>query len=680
YLVALAVGDLDVVEAPPIPPNGKRKTPLPLRGIAAHGKGADLAYALENTGALLAPLENYFDQPYPYSKLDIIAVPDFQSGAMENAGAITFRERLLLLKPDAPVTQRQAYASVMAHELAHMWFGDLVTMPWWDDIWLNESFATWMSYKAVREFDPGARPELRRLGRLRRAKMEDGLRSARQIREPVTDHHGIVAAFDGITYAKGGAVLNMIEHYLGEDTFRTAVRDHMERFAWGSADVNDFIASLVRASEPVIETSFKSFLFQNGLPRVAQSAPCNEGKMTLSQARYLPIGTANTDAQTWTFPVCMKYGSGGEVHQQCNWMSKREVDVSFANDTCPDWITLDADFAGYYHWAVDDDVYTALHSATESLSESDWESVIDSVYAGLTDGSLSVGTAWRTLQPLAASPYRSVAVAPVRALTYWLDKFGDEPKMAASLRRTGVALYENLDPARAFDPVFIDGQKTDEDRVFFQQVARFMAVVARDASTRLTALKHVQSALSEEGVDTTKLASLTLETALVVAVQDGDEALRKRLQQAFATSRDAQFRKAALNALGSTRDDALAASLRDQALEGLVRRNEIQRLLAAQFREPNARNGAWRFVRDHYDELTAMMPPRHAAQLPARLSPFCDAVMLDPMEALFRPHVNDVPGGERLLNKALEAMSQCAARATGERSAVRELFAPGIRR
>lgn len=151
YLLAFAVGDLDVVEYAPIAANTIRSEPIPLRGIATKNKGSRLDYALKHTAALLTTLEEYFGTPYPYAKLDLVAVPEFAAGAMENAGLITYRESLLLFTGEPSVSQQRKYARIHAHELAHQWFGNLVTMPWWDDIWLNESFATWMAAKAVHQ-------------------------------------------------------------------------------------------------------------------------------------------------------------------------------------------------------------------------------------------------------------------------------------------------------------------------------------------------------------------------------------------------------------------------------------------------------------------------------------------------------------------------------------------------
>ncbi len=512
-------------------------------------------------------------------------------------------------------------------------------------------------------------------------KKEDGLQSARQIREPVEDHHDIVAAFDSITYAKGGAVLNMMEHYVGKDTFREAVRDHMQRFAWGSADVNDFIDSLVRASEPGIEPSFKSFLFQNGLPRVAVEKACVDGTMGLSQSRYVPTGLKSGKTQTWAFPVCVRYGTAEEAAMQCEWLREPSADFAFDGGECPEWMMLDADYSGYYHWSMTtNDYITLAERGAVSLSDIEWESVADSIEAGLADGSVTVATAWQTLAPLATSEFRSVALAPSRVMRHWLERFSDEPKLAAGLRNAAQRLYDPQEAVRAFDPKFVRALERDEDRVYYAKMADFMALHAGSQPVRDAALAHVSEALTDKSVDLTKLASVTLETMLTVAVQDGDASVREHILQVFLDSRDGQQRGVTLNALGHARDNALAEQLQALALNDGIRRSEIERLLSAQFKEPNVRNDAWRFVRKHYMRLIEIMPPRHAARLPARVAGYCDDVMRAPMEALFGPQTERVPGGQRALDKALESMAHCAARAQDERGAVRQLFSPGMRR
>lgn len=266
YLVAFAVGPFDVVEGDGIPPSQLRKRAIPLRGIAVRGKGKQFQYALENTASIVEALESYFGIPYPYAKLDLIAVPDFNAGAMENVGAITYREVLLLMDEQATPQQMRAYKSVHSHELAHQWFGNLVTPVWWDDIWLNEAFATWMGHVALDIRDP--KDQFRRdlLARSARAMKQDSLASARQIRQPILSSHDIASAFDGITYSKGGGVLSMFERYLGYEAFRAGINDYLATRSWGNATADDFIAAISSQAPggqaENIAAAFQSFLQQ----------------------------------------------------------------------------------------------------------------------------------------------------------------------------------------------------------------------------------------------------------------------------------------------------------------------------------------------------------------------------------------------------------------------------------
>lgn len=246
YLIAFAVGPFDILEWQEIAPTQLRDQPIPLRGFTTRGKGDEIRYALENTAAIVDELEQYFDTPYPYAKLDIIAVPDFAAGAMENAGAITYREQLILLDENAPVRQKRSFFVTHAHELAHQWFGNLVTPVWWDDIWLNESFATWNSHIVLDSLFPDEQYRDALQNSASGVMRNDSLASARQIREPIERHEDIGSAFNGITYRKGGGVLSMFESFLGRDKFRDGIRHYMKTFAFGNTTAEDFIGSTLR--------------------------------------------------------------------------------------------------------------------------------------------------------------------------------------------------------------------------------------------------------------------------------------------------------------------------------------------------------------------------------------------------------------------------------------------------
>ncbi|MCA1777958.1 MAG: M1 family metallopeptidase, partial [Xanthomonadaceae bacterium] len=257
YLIAFAVGPLDLVEWQPVPPNAIRDWPLPLRGVAAAGK----------------------------------------------------------------------YASVHGHELAHQWFGNLVTPRWWDDIWLNESFATWMAAKAAHEAFPDLGFEHQILGRAIGVMSADSLESTRQVRQPVESNHDIANAFDGITYSKGGAVLSMFEGWIGEQAFRDGVRLHMRRFENGVADYQDFLASLAEGSgRPELVEAFSSFLFQPGVPLISVKLSCNAERPTLrvAQSRYLPLGSQADRDQRWQLPLCVRFGDADSSQRHCSLLDAAE--------------------------------------------------------------------------------------------------------------------------------------------------------------------------------------------------------------------------------------------------------------------------------------------------------------------------------------------------------------------
>ncbi|MEQ9314485.1 MAG: M1 family metallopeptidase, partial [Henriciella sp.] len=304
YLVALAVGPYDMREGQALPANSLRDRPVPFRGFAPAGKGDQLQVAMDITDEMVGYQETYFDYPYPYAKLDIIAVPDFAYGAMENAGAIIYRESALLINDRTPLDRQRGVLSTHAHELAHQWFGNLVTPKWWDDIWLNEAFATWMSYKTMDEVYPDQGYERAAQRRGLAAMGSDSLINARQIRNPIERNADINDAFDGITYSKGGGVLSMFETYLGEAAFREGMRLHMKRFEDDAADVEDFMKSVADGSgdEGVVE-SFRSFIFQPGIPYLNVETSCeaqDAGLITVTQSRYAPLGSEiDADASTW---------------------------------------------------------------------------------------------------------------------------------------------------------------------------------------------------------------------------------------------------------------------------------------------------------------------------------------------------------------------------------------------
>ncbi|HEX7839448.1 MAG TPA: M1 family metallopeptidase, partial [Kofleriaceae bacterium] len=312
YLVAFGVGPFDVVDA------GKTRSGTPVRILAMKDRAPEAAWAKQTSAKLIDLLEEFFGSPYPYEKMDMLAIPvTVGFGAMENVGLITFAETILLLDPAHGSREREyAWVFIAAHELAHQWFGDLVTTAWWDDIWLNEGFASWVERKISARFEPAWHEDLAEVGVRSSALEDDSLVSARQIRQPIATTDDILNAFDGITYNKGASVLNMFEGYLGPDVFLRGVRDYLARHAFGNATSTEFAAAISKVAGKDFSAAFATFLEQPGAPEITATLACERDRpprIALSQRRYVPPGApAPSATRPWIVPVCAAFDRGGK--------------------------------------------------------------------------------------------------------------------------------------------------------------------------------------------------------------------------------------------------------------------------------------------------------------------------------------------------------------------------------
>ena len=662
YLIAFAVGPLDVVTAPDIAANDARKHALPFRGIAAKGRGPELKFALEHTPAILKVLEDYFGSGYPYDKLDIIAVPD-KGGAMENVGAVTFREWLLLLDEErAPINQKRAFAYVMAHELAHMWFGDLVTMPWWDDIWLNEAFATWMGFRAVQQWQPAHQANVRMLQGVHGAMGSDSLVNARQIRQPVANNDDIHNAFDRITYRKGGGVLGMFERWMGADAFRKGLRAYMAKHRHGSATADDLFAALSAAAGKDVATPFRTFLFQPGLPNVDVKLSCGtEAALELSQSRYLPLGsTGDRDAQTWQIPVCVRYETGSKVHEQCTLLKDKTTRMKLTG--CPSWLIPNAGGAGYYAWSMEPAQLAALVKAgLPKLDVREKMSLAKAVRNGFARGVIDYALALSSLEPLANDAHPAVATAPMsmlRTAHYWLSDDALLPKVQARARK----LYAPHVARLGWKP---RKRETPETTLLRKQVLSFAAFVGRDPAVRRRAqqLAHKYLGLDSdkkihrEAIDP-NLAGL----ALVVSGEEADAKHFEALLFQLDNATDEVVRGNTLAALSNAREPALAKRARDLMLQDVLKVNEMVTPLHIQLGDHVTRADAWSWLEQNIDPLMARLPERRAGWLPAAAGVFCSEADALATEKLFQPRLPKMAGGPRELAKALEQVRICAAK------------------
>jgi len=677
YLVAFAVGPLDVVDGPPVPANAWRQEPLQLRGVAARGMGSRLDFALANTAVMVDALEAYFETPYPFDKLDLVAVPGY-SGAMENAGLLFYSEDLLLLGENPSFRQLEAFGSTHAHELAHQWLGDLVTMTWWDDLWLNEASADWMADKIMAIWRPDLHYDRSRQATVHQAMDDDSLASTRRIREPVIDASGMFAAFDNLTYVKGAAVLGMLESYVGDDAFRNAWRVHMTRFQDRTATVFDFIDSLnqVVGEDSPAGAIFLSFLEQPGVPLVTAAVQCapESAVVTLTQQRYLPLGVdADADGR-WSIPVCLRLypddADSGSVN--CPLISEATEELKLGSE-CPRWIMPNRGAAGYYRWVVDPAEYMPLDGVGNFLTDLEGMSLADSLAAALHAGEIGADEYLAALPDLAAALERSVSLAPLPEIRRMFD-YLIEPETGELARAYLGAIYQ-----RRLE--FLDrpggGEAGPEPERFRSGLVNFLAETVRDGTLR-DQLAASAIAYTGYGADAKihedALSPDLVRTALVIGVQDLGEAFFDHVLRLLEAEPTAAVRRDLLFALGSPDQPILLARARNLLLDERVRNNEVSLLLWRLTRGPRAVGTLVWFEGNHAAAMSRM-PAGYRWAVPLYFASLCDTGHADDLRRIFDHYGNSVPGILTGLRQALEQVAICRAYRERHEDEVRTFFA-----
>jgi alanyl aminopeptidase len=676
YLVAWAVGPLDIVNAPPIPASAVRPEPVPVRGISAKGKGGQLSAALAEVAPQLIALERYFGIAYPYGKLDIVAVPDFAAGAMENAGLVTFRDFLLLLDPkNASENQRRASAAVMAHELAHQWFGDLVTMYYWDDIWLNEAFATWMGNRITTELHPQHKSEFQLLNGIEDAMGVDARVTARMIRQPITSSHDIVNAFDSITYSKGGGVLGMFERYLTPEVFRKGVQQYLQAHADKNASTEDLLDALSAAAGKDVKTPFNTFLTQVGVPLVEAEVACAPGtaELRLKQSRFLPLGSTGSKDQRWQIPVCARYELGGAVKETCMLLSEPTGVIGFEKGQCPTWVMPNAEAAGYYRFALAPaDLEKLRTRGYKKLSTRERYGLATAMIAGFDNGTVTAKDLMRALPSFATDSERSVAGMPADFLSWARQKLAtdaDLPALAAYVNKMYLPVRQRLG--------FRDQiGESGEAKLLRASVLGVLANVGEEVSTRDKLVRWGREYLGVATGGVLKpnavpkdLADLAVSTA----VEQGDDALYDAVYQQLLKEEEPAVRMRLLFALSGVHDARSGKALA-LSLDPKLRVNEIMFPLRQQFGDRRTRDAAREYLEQNFDKLAERLSPSAAGSLVWLSTSFCDEAGAARAEAFFTSRVQHLPGGPRMLASAVEQQRLCAASVTAQRASFQEFF------
>jgi len=665
YLVALGVGPFDYVDGGVW---GEAKTPV--RIVVPRGKGAMAKFAAEVTGPILAELEEYFGIPYAFGKLDYLVIPHTVSfGAMENPGLVTYAERGILMdEAGATLERRRSYASTTAHENAHMWFGDYVTMAWWDDIWLNEGFATWMSGKTLASWRPEWWDEADGFGRRGWAFAADSQSTARPVRRPIATTDDIEAAFDGISYAKGGALLQMYENWLGPDRFREAVRAYLKAHALGNATSDDFLAAVGAVGGSEVARSFARFLDQPGVPVVSFEVVCSgngPARLELAQRRYAPIGSSVPTDATWTIPVAATVGRGEERSEVRTLLAEpaSSVELPF----CPEWVAGNRDGVGYYVGEYAGDLLARVEGAVGSLPVGEQVALLSDASMLVSAGALEPAAALGLLPRFAGSPHRQVVESATR-IAGSVNGHLVEDALRPNYRRFVRGLLGERARELGFAPK--PGESQD-DALLRSDLVALVADEGADPELIAEAGRLARRWLEEPGaVDPSMLS-----TVLMIAAQNGDAALFDAYLAKLEESSDRRVRGSLFRALGSFRDPALARRALDLTLSGKFDLRESNGILRGVAGDSATRRTAFDWIVANYDRLAPRLPEQWRGGLAMMASGLCDAGAREETRTFFEPRLQAVPQGPIRLEQTLDSIDRCIARRQAQLGEVSEFLA-----
>jgi puromycin-sensitive aminopeptidase len=641
YLVAIAVGRLAAT-----------RRLIAGTDVAVWALPHELAladFALDVTEATLPLLNDYFALPYPYPKLDLIAVPDFAMGAMENWGAIFFRDSRLLVDPRrASTTTQRVVANVIVHEIVHQWFGNLVTMAWWDDLWLNEAFATWLACKIVDQWRPAWRSweefELEKQVPL----ALDSLDSSRPIVAAVASSAEIEAMFDPLTYEKGAAVLRMFEQFLGEDAFRAGIRAYMKRHQFANTVAADLWRDLEGASGRPVGALAQDWLTQAGYPVLTvRAASSDRRSVTLGQRRWSAHGRRHPVSGRWRMPAVIRYQDDAGVHAHRVVLDAPESAVTLPGRGSVHWLYANGGESGFYRVEHDAALRQALlATGLPHLTPSERVGLLSHAWAAAQAGDEPVDRLMDTL--LACRGDEARVVVEVLA-----DTFGtlaerlvapeDHPLFAGVVAEVTAPLWTRLGWER-------EGAEDDEDRLTRAAVLWLMGAVVADPAVRRELDRRVNAYLKDASSLDPTLAS----TVVRLGARFGDEARFDAYLACWQRAVTPEDRDRFLAALAEFPYPHLVRRLLAWLLSGEVRGQDAWKPFRVLLARPAAQDPTWAFLKTHWGRLRETIGPVGAGRIIQATRGLWREEWRTDVAAFFTDPANRVESAARALVQTLE--------------------------
>ncbi len=637
YLVAFLVGDFECTSG--------ESDGVAIRACATPDKVALTPYSLQEAKAILHYYNNYFGIPYPLKKLDLIAIPDFEAGAMENFGAITYRETAMLLdqKTASPETM-MSVSNVVAHEMAHQWFGDLVTMDWWNNIWLNEGFATWMERKPVAAMHPEWHVDQTVAAGVQNTISYDSQPTTHPIRaQEANTPAEINQLFDGISYGKASVVLLMVENYVGEETFRKGVHNYLAAHAWSNATSEDFWNAQAAASNKPVDKIMESMVVLPGAP-ILTFGEVKDGRVPVSQKRFFSSPGDRPGAnQQWTLPVCFKTADGNP----CTVLTPQATSLDVPKSPL---FFADAAGKGYYRSAYSPAVWKALVASAETaLTPVERISLAGDTSAQVRASNAPVSDTFDLLTALKSDPSPTVvsfAMNGISTVYHTIASNDDERRqISAWMRNTFGPEYARLGTPTAADSL--------DKRRLRAELFSDLGYYGKEPSVIAEARRIADAYIA----DPASVDSTVAETALSIAVENGDAALFDKLQHIYETSTNPAIKIGSLRQLARFTSPELVQRSLDYNLSGKVRNQDAAIQFASGLYASETRAATWAFVKSHWDQVHALLTTSSGSILVGAAGSFCSADEREDVKTFFAGH--KVEASDVALRHAIERIDGC---------------------
>jgi len=612
YLAAVCIGRL-------APSPQRNLGEIPFRVWAYQGKEGLGEYANELSTRLLPWFVDYFAQPYPYRKYDQVAVPSFSAGAMENAGLVVFRQALLLRDPKTTSFRNEVQiARVVSHEMAHMWFGNLVTMAWWDDIWLNESFAEWIAHKCLDSVAPQYRVWGEQQAERMAAMTSDALDSTHPIYNAVERAEQATELFDAITYYKGAAVMRMLEAFLGHEAFRTGIRSYMREHRENNARGADLWRHLGAASGQPVERVMESWILQGGYPVLHVKREGND--LILKQDRFLSSPSAKPKDQSWLVPVVVRHDKG----ETRMLLTSREARVPLPLGTS--WAYANAEGVGFYRLEHDAVLFEALLAHAADLTSAEQGTLVDDQWALLRRGAAPADRFLRVADVLlrVAQDDRVLSLLASR-LTAVEDMLKDE-KDAKAIDAFRAWVRAHLAPRLDMMSTEARAGESPPDALLRATLLQTLASIGHESR----AIAAARELAKRERTDPAAVDANLADPSVAVAAQFGDAGALDAWFAEYERRRKASAPPAQvqryLNTLIEFRDPALVRRVLDRVTSGELPLEGAGPILRIALTKHHSNVEAWRHVQAHWqfvrerlgDQWTGFIIER-AGNLPTEL-------------------------------------------------------------